>query len=51
MVSVVLDNLATGQSADGIVKLHPMLQPDDMTAAIAYAAELACERVVSTSAT
>jgi uncharacterized protein (DUF433 family) len=50
MVSVVLDNLAAGLSADGIVKLYPTLQLEDVTAAIAYAAELARERVVATSA-
>lgn len=50
MVSVVLDNLAAGQSADDIVQLYPSLQRDDVTAAMAYAAELARERVVATSA-
>lgn len=49
MVSVVLDNLAAGLSADDIVKLYPTLQLEDVSAAIAYAAELARERVVSTS--
>ena len=50
MVSVVLDNLASGQSVEDVVRLYPTLQRDDVTAAIAYAAELARERVVSTSA-
>ena len=49
MVSVVLDNLAAGLSADDIVKLYPTLQLEDVSAAIAYAAELARERVVTTS--
>ena len=49
MVSVVLDNLAAGLSADDIVKLYPTLRLEDVSAAIAYAAELARERVVSTS--
>ena len=49
MVSVVLDNLAAGLSADDIVKLYPTLQAEDVFAAIAYGAELARERVVSTS--
>jgi uncharacterized protein (DUF433 family) len=49
MVSVVLDNLAAGLSVDDIVKLYPTLKLEDVTAAIAYAAELARERVVSTS--
>jgi uncharacterized protein (DUF433 family) len=41
MVSVVLDNLAAGQSVDEIVRLHPTLRRDDVAAAIAYGAELA----------
>lgn len=49
MVSVVLDNLAAGQTADEIVKLYPTLTREDVTAAMAYAAELARERVVATS--
>ena len=50
MVSVVLDNLAEGQSADELLKLYPTLQREDVTAAMAYAAELARERVVLTRA-
>ncbi len=50
MVSVVLDNLAAGQTPDEIVQLYPTLTRDDVTAAMAYAAELARERVVATSA-
>lgn len=50
MVSVVLDNLAAGQSVDEIVKLYPTLKREDVAAAISYAAELARERVVLTSA-
>jgi uncharacterized protein (DUF433 family) len=50
MASVVLDNLAAGQSADEIVRLYPTLRQEDVTAAMAYAAELARERVVLTSA-
>lgn len=48
MVSVVLDNLAAGLSPAEIVHSYPSLQPDDVSAAMAYAAELARERVVST---
>ena len=48
MVSVVLDNLATGRTATEIVSSYPSLQPDDVAAAVAYAAELARERVVAT---
>ena len=48
MVSVVLDNLAAGLSPAEIVGSYPSLHPDDVTAAMAYAAELARERVVAT---
>ena len=48
MVSVVLDNLAAGLSLAEIVRSYPSLQPDDVAAAMAYAAELARERVVAT---
>jgi uncharacterized protein (DUF433 family) len=50
MVSVVLDNLAAGQSAEEIIKLYPTLKREDVAAAMSYAAELARERVVLTSA-
>lgn len=48
MVSVVLDNLAAGHSAEEIVRSHPSLKSEDISAAIAYAADLASERVVPT---
>jgi uncharacterized protein (DUF433 family) len=48
MVSVVLDNLAAGLSPNEIVRSYPSLQPDDIAATMAYAAELARERVVPT---
>lgn len=50
MVSVVLDNLAAGLSPQEIVDLYPTLRLDDVAAAVAYAAELARERVVITPA-
>ena len=50
MVSVVLDNLAAGKSPDEIVQLYPTLRQEDVAVAMAYAAELARERVVQTSA-
>ena len=43
-----LDNLAAGLSPNEIVCSYPSLQPDDIAAAIAYAAEIARERVVVT---
>jgi uncharacterized protein (DUF433 family) len=50
MVSIVLDNLANGADVAEIVRLYPSLRPEDVAAAIAYAAELARERVVTTAA-
>ena len=40
-VSVVLDNLAAGLSIDEIIASYPSLTPEDVRAAIQYAAELA----------
>ena len=40
LVSVVLDNLAAGLSSEEIVTSYPSLRPDDVVAAIAYAAHL-----------
>jgi uncharacterized protein (DUF433 family) len=48
LVSVVLDNLAAGLDTAEILRNYPSLQPDDVAAAMAYAADLARERVVST---
>jgi len=50
MVSVILDNLAAGLSYDDIIKSYPSLSKDSVQAAIAYAAELAKERVLRMSA-
>ena len=47
MVSVVLDNLAAGLTADDIIHSYPSLTPEAVQAAIAYAAELGRERVVA----
>ena len=46
MVSVVLDNVAAGISTEQILEDYPSLAPEDIQAAISYAAELARERVV-----
>lgn len=45
-VSVVLDNLAAGEPIARILEQYPSLQPEHVSAAIAYAAELARERIV-----
>ena len=47
MVSIILDNLAEGVSEEEILKSYPSLSPNDIKAAIAYAAELTRERLVS----
>ena len=50
MVSVVLDNLASGLSYGEIVNSYPSLSKEAVQAAIAYAAELSKERVIRMSA-
>jgi uncharacterized protein (DUF433 family) len=50
MASVILDNLASGQTPADILRLYPSLCAEDVQAAITYAAELARERVIVTSA-
>lgn len=45
-VSVVLDNLAAGETPASILEEYPTLRPEHIPAAIAYAAELARERIV-----
>jgi len=47
MVSVILDSLAEGASIEEILESYPSLTVDDIKAAIAYAAELSRERVIS----
>ncbi|HJY79893.1 MAG TPA: DUF433 domain-containing protein [Candidatus Binatia bacterium] len=47
MVSVILDNLAAGVRQEEILKSYPALTPEDLQAALAYAADLARERIVS----
>ena len=45
--SVVLDNLASGLSPAEVVKSYPSLTLEAVQAAVAYAAELARERVLA----
>ena len=45
-VTVVLDNLAAGMSTDDLYRDYPTLPENAVSAAIAYAAELAKERVL-----
>lgn len=46
MVSVILDNLAAGESPEAILASYPSLTRDDLLAALGYAAELAKDRVL-----
>ncbi|MHB8521660.1 MAG: DUF433 domain-containing protein [Limisphaerales bacterium] len=46
MVSVILDNLAAKVASAEILRSYPSLTPEDIDAAVAYAAELARERVL-----
>ena len=46
MVSVILDNLATGLTAEEIMNSYPSLNENAVQAAIAYAADLSKERII-----
>jgi uncharacterized protein (DUF433 family) len=46
MVSVILDNLAANVPPEEILRSYPTLRPEDVQAAIAYAADLARERII-----
>lgn len=45
-VSVVLDNLASGETPERILAQYPSLKPEHIPAALGYAADLARERIV-----
>ena len=45
-VSLILDFLASGESEAQILAAYPQLEPDDIRAALAYAAEVAREHIV-----
>ena len=45
--SVVLDNLAAGLTVDELIQSYPTLTREGIQARVAYAAELARERLVS----
>jgi uncharacterized protein (DUF433 family) len=46
MLSVILDNLASGISRAEILASYPTLKPEDIDAALAYAAELVREGTI-----
>ena len=45
MVTVILDNLAAGLTAEEIAESYPSVSTDAVRAALLYAAELAKERI------
>lgn len=46
MISVVLDNLAAGETPERILASYPTLKREDIDAALRYASEMARERIV-----
>jgi len=46
-VSLILENLAEGVSEADLLNAYPQLKPEDVRAALAYAAEATRERVIS----
>ena len=47
MVSVILDNLAAGETIATVLEGYPTLRMEDIQAALSYAAELARERIIT----
>lgn len=47
MISVILDNLAAGETVTAILESYPTLHAEDIQAALSYAAELTRERIVA----
>ncbi len=45
-VSLIVDNLAEGASEAELVAAHPQLKPEDIRAALAFAAEMTRERII-----
>jgi uncharacterized protein (DUF433 family) len=45
-VTLIVDNLADGVPEEEIISAYPQLKPEDIRAALAYAAEIARERVL-----
>jgi uncharacterized protein (DUF433 family) len=44
-IAIILDSLAEGATAEEIIDHYPQLSPEDIRAALAYAAELSREGV------
>lgn len=49
-ITIILDALAEGLTPEGIIDHYPSLAPEDIRAAVAYAADLARENVWKVSA-
>ena len=47
-VALIVEHLASGQSEEQILSEYPELEPVDLQAALAYAAELTRERILPT---
>ena len=47
-VSLIIDLLADGMTSEQILEQYPGLEPDDIRASMAYAAEMTRERIVVT---
>lgn len=45
-VSLIVDNLAEGVSQSELLAAYPQLAPEDIRAALAYAAEMTRERII-----
>jgi uncharacterized protein (DUF433 family) len=45
-VSLIVDNLAAGLSESEILSAYPQLKPEDIRAALAYAAEMTREHII-----
>ena len=46
-VSTIVDNLAEGVSEAEILEAYPQLQPEDIRAALSFAAEMTRERIIA----
>ena len=47
MVSIILDNLASGEDVSAILRSYPTLKTEDIQAALQYASELVREKIVT----
>lgn len=47
LVSSILDNIAAGETKEAILESYPTITVEAINAAIAYAADLARERVIA----